>query len=325
LKREIDTGRDPISERHANRVAPTMADLATRYLEHAGRHLRPRSLIECRTLIERNILPAIGTTKVSILVRADVVKLHADMSGSTPVRANRMLAVLRHMLNLAATEWNMRDGINPASAIRRNPEQPRNRFLEPDELGRLMVAINEVNNQQSANVIKLALLTGARRGELFNATWDQFNLSTGVWTKPASVTKQKRLHVIPLNEPAHGLLVRMRGLACVENVKRVQDGLTPLTHVFPGNINPTEAQTDVKRTWATVCKAAGITGLRFNDLRHSFASFLASSGHNLPLIGQLLGHSQASTTQRYAHLLMNPQRLATEQVGNFYRKASEPS
>ncbi len=68
------------------------------------------------------------------------------------------------------------------------------------------------------------------------------------------------------------------------------------------------SQTDLRRTWEAVCKAAGLTDLRFHDLRHAFASFLASSGQNLPLIGQLLGHSQAATTQRYAHLLMDPQR-----------------
>jgi len=317
-KREVDQGGDPMGERHADRAAPTMNDLAKKYLVHVGAYMRPRSLIECKALIEKIILPALGSTRVSALVRVDVVKLHADVSKRTPIRANRMIQVLRHMMNLAASEWSLREGPNPASAIRRNQEVSRTRYLETEELGRLMMALGEARHQQSADVIRLALLTGARRGELLGATWSQFNLTTGIWTKPASMTKQNKLHVIPLNEPATFLLVRMKALADVENARRAKDGLPPLVHIFPGALNPMDAQTDLKHTWARVCKAAGVSGLRFHDLRHSFASFLASSGHNLPIIGQMLGHSQASTTQRYAHLLLDPQRLAAEKVGDIY-------
>ncbi len=76
-----------------------------------------RSLIEYRAIIERNIVPALGSMQVAALTRADVTKLHADISKRAPVQANRTLAVLRHMLNLAATEWGMREGANPASAF----------------------------------------------------------------------------------------------------------------------------------------------------------------------------------------------------------------
>ena len=64
---------------------------------------------------------------------------------------------------------------------------------------------------------------------------------------------------------------------------------------------------------------------RFHDLRHSFASFLVSSGHNLPLIGQMLGHANPATTNRYAHLLLDPQREAAERVGAIVTGAGRPS
>jgi integrase len=85
------------------------------------------------------------------------------------------------------------------------------------------------------------------------------------------------------------------------------------TFVFPSD-GETGHVVEIKRAWATLCKAAGITGLRIHDLRHSFASQLASSGASLPLIGALLGHANPTTTHRYAHLFQDPQRAAVEKV-----------
>jgi integrase len=68
---------------------------------------------------------------------------------------------------------------------------------------------------------------------------------------------------------------------------------------------------EIKRFWASACRQAGIEGVRLHDLRHTYASVLVSSGLSLPIIGALLGHSQAATTQRYAHLMDDPLRRAT--------------
>jgi integrase len=322
FKRGIDAGEDPIENRQATRTAPTIGDLAERYLDYAKNRKRPRSLIEDQGMLRRVILPALGHVRVAALSRGDVTKMFADVSKRAPIQANRVLSLLRRMINLAITEFGMRDEPNPARAIERNPENRRTRYLEPEELGRLLGATAEHRNQQSANVIKLALLTGARRGELLTATWDQFNVRVGTWSKPASVTKQRRLHTVPLNGPARELLVTMKAAADLENGRRQKHRLPPLTHLFPG-YGANDAQGDLKRTWQTVCKAAGITDLRFHDLRHSFASFLASSGHNLPLIGAMLGHSSPSTTQRYSHLLLDPQRQAAERVGEIVAGAGK--
>ncbi len=84
-------------------------------------------------------------------------------------------------------------------------------------------------------------------------------------------------------------------------------------HVFLGRDG--RALTEVKRTWASVCRTAGLSGVRVHDLRHTYAAILASSGLSLPIIGALLGHTQAATTHRYAHLLDDPLRAATERMG----------
>jgi integrase len=86
-------------------------------------------------------------------------------------------------------------------------------------------------------------------------------------------------------------------------------------YVVPGD-DPEEPRADLKRPWQTIAKRAGLDGVRLHDLRHTYASFGAGGGLGLPIIGKLLGHTQASTTQRYAHLDNDPLRRATESIGS---------
>ena len=308
LKRRIDMGDDPMAERHAERAAPTIESLAERYLaEHAPRK-RARSVQEDRSLLRQLILPKLGKLRVAVVRRSEIEAFHREVSKQTPVRANRALSLLTKMFNLAIG-WEIRAD-NPCKGIERNAEDKRERYLTPAELERLVAALAEHPHQNSANIIRLLLLTGARRGEVLGATWSQFDLDAGVWTKPAATTKQKKLHRVPLSAPARQLLSEM-------TAKATSDAL------FPGH-RGNEQQTDLKRFWASICKDAGIAGVRVHDLRHSYASYLASAGLSLPVIGALLGHTQASTTQRYAHLLDDPLRAATERVGAMVAGAGKP-
>ena len=142
------------------------------------------------------------------------------------------------------------------------------------------------------------LLTGARRGEVLKARWDQFR--DGLWIKPGPTTKTKTEHEAPLSAPALDLLAKRRETATTE-------------YVFPGHGRP--HLTEIKRSWAMLRAAAGLEGIRTHDLRHTAASILVSGGASLPLIGALLGHSQVSTTARYAHLYNDPQREAVNRLG----------
>ena len=129
-------------------------------------------------------------------------------------------------------------------------------------------------------------------------TWDQIDFEKGTWTKPAAHTKQKKLHHVPFSAPALEILARDAGT-------RLEEGSSE--YVFPGR-DGVGHRVDLKKPWAAICKAASINGLRLHDLRHSYASILASGGTSLPMIGKLLGHTQAATTQRYAHLDVDPLR-----------------
>ena len=299
IKRAVDRGEDPMAERHRERAAPTMADLGRRYLkEHASRK-RVRSAANDLSMLNAIVLPRLGQIRVEDVRRSDLAALHREVSAKTPIQANRALALLSKMLSLAVA-WEMR-GDNPAIGIERNAENKRERFLSPTELARLNEALGSHGSRASANAIRLLLLTGARRGEILGATWSQFDLEAGVWTKPAATTKQKKPHRVPLNAAALALLRELKARSA-----------SPA--LFPGR-GANAFQGELKRSWASICKAAELEDLRLHDLRHSFASFLASSGLSLPTIGALLGHTQPATTARYAHLLDSALREATERVG----------
>jgi integrase len=298
IKREADLGRDHNAERQAERMAPTVRDLWVRYEADHLPAKAPRAALDDRLMFRDYILPAFGTTKVGDLTPADIDALHRSVSEHGRVRANRVLEVLRKALALAI-RWGWRTD-NPASGVRRNPEQPRHRYLTEDELKRLGEALNHSRSQGSADAIRLLLLTGARRGEVLGATWDQFDLAAGVWIKPSAHTKQRRLHRVPLSTAAVELLRHRRGQ-------------TSGTFVFPG-AEPDHPLTDLKSAWRVVCRRAGLEDVRIHDLRHTYASVLASHGISLPTIGALLGHTQAQTTHRYAHLFDDPLRVATERV-----------
>ena len=210
-----------------------------------------------------------------------------------------------------AVRWHYRAD-NPARGIERHPEDKRERYLSADELARLGAALAKHRDKAAANIFRLLLVTGARRGEVQAARWADFDLKDGVWTKPASATKQGELHRIPVNAPAQLLLANLRKVAADE-----------AEYLFPGT-GAGGHRVELKADWAAVCKAARIKGVRIHDLRHSYASVLAGSGHSLPIIGRLLGHSSAVTTLRYAHLQDDPLRKATETAGAIVTAGNKP-
>ena len=304
----IDQGGDPLGDIHAGRQAPSMADLCDRFeAEHLPR-LRPSTAKSYRQQIAAEIRPALGAMKVSEVAFSDVDRLHRTISKrGRRTRANRVIATLSKMLSLAV-RWGYRGG-NPCEHVERNLENRRHRYLTGPELGRLAAALAEYPNVTAANAVRLALLTGARRGELLAARWADLDLASGIWTKPGATTKQATLHRVVLSDVALRLLVEMQRHATSE-------WLFPA----PGGGHLTE----IREAWDALRAAAGIPDVRLHDLRHAFASLAVSSGASLPLVGSLLGHTEPSTTQRYAHLLDAPQRALVDKVAEAIGAAIVP-
>lgn len=305
LRRLVDIGQDPLGERQTERQAPTVDDLCDRFVADHLPKLRPNTQVDYEQLIRNYIRPKLGNRRVKDLSPADIQAFHTSSTDRSRYKANAAVRVLRRMLNQAIT-WKWITS-NPVAGIDWNEEEKRERFLAQDELARLWSALDASENQQSADAVRLLLLTGARKGEVLGATADQFDLAAGVWTKPAATTKQKKLHRVPLSEGA------------VEVVRRRLGRVTGPC-LFPGPSG--RPQGDIHKFWEGLCRRAGIEGLRIHDLRHSYASFLVSQGLSLPTIGGLLGHTQAATTQRYAHLADDALREATGRVHDAISKAT---
>jgi len=308
LKRLVDGGGDPLAEIEAARGAATVNDLIERFLtEHVSRK-RPHTQYDYRNVLERHLRPALGRLKVAEVAWADLDALHHRITqAGKATQANRVMAVASKMFALAI-RWQMRPD-NPVKGVERNSERKRKRYLAPTELMRLTDALDALEDQQAADIFRLCLFTGCRSGEAMAARWDELEIAAGVWSKPGSTTKQRTDHVVPLSAPAKQLLARLR-----------QGTNSPW--VFPADSAPGHRVT-VQKSWRVLCRAAHITGLRVHDLRHSFASQLASSGASLPLIGSLLGHSNPVTTHRYAHLFDDPQRAAVERVGKLIARRGQ--
>jgi integrase len=371
-------GFDPIADKEAKREAPTIKTLCDEFARSHLPRLRPATRAGYELAIERVILPEWHDRKVAGITPNDVDALHRKVTESgarkrqgrgAPYRANRIASLLSKMFRLAIrNEWR---SDNPVKGLDRNPEDKRKRYLNRDELAALLTALNERDRaaghvgrskqerprrDRAVDIVRLLLLTGARRGEVLSATWGQFNLREGKWTKPAATTKQKQMHEVPLSAPARKLLAEIRD--SLDEVPSDDD------FVFPGR--GTEAsQTTLKKAWRTITERAtvllyaadsdspagilvaklrqalvreptlrevaaasgavklpiALTDLRVHDLRHSYASFLVSAGLSLPTIGALLGHTQPATTARYAHLFDDPLRTATDQVGSIIAAA----
>jgi integrase len=298
LKREIDGGADPVGEERENREAPDVNDLCDKFEAEQLSRRRASTQVVYKSMLRVQIRPTLGKRKVATLAYEDVDALHREVTKqSGPYQANRVLALVSKMCSLAV-QWKWRPD-NPCRGIERNVESKRKRYLTGDELQRLTVALANHYDQIAADIFRVALLTGARRGEILSMRWEDIDLKSGIWTKPGATTKQKTEHRVPLSAPARQLLAN-------------RERTSP--YVFPGR-RPGSPRLNVTSNWYRICDAAQIRGLRIHDLRHSYASQLASSGVGLHVIGALLGHSQPQTTHRYAHLFDDPLRAATERVG----------
>jgi len=351
LRKQIATGADPLGEQHEHRTAPSMEELADRYRTDHAKKKGAASVAEDEGLLRQWIVPELGGKKVRDVTDADIERLHRKISEAgtkitkagpkprapTPIRANRVVMLLSKMFSLAI-RWKMRAD-NPCRGVEKNPEKARRQYLKPEELDRLVRALGKDKGKDAANVVRLLLLTGARRGEVLNARWAEFDLKAATWKKPADSTKQKRDHDVPLSAPALQLLSTMReaadtGEKRAQALEREADKKGLSSHareakrnaaararlvatspyIFPGYGNDGPLN-NITRFWRDLCKRAKLSDFHIHDLRHSYASMLVSSGLSLPVIGALLGHTQAQTTQRYAHLMLDPMRAATERVG----------
>jgi len=309
---QVAQGKDPAGERERDRRAPNVNALCDRFIdEYVAARCKATTQRDYRTACAKYVRPHLGTMKVQDVTRSDVANIHHRLR-EKPYQANRVLAVVSKMFNLAEV-WGLRpDGSNPTRHVQKFSEKRRERFLSPEEIQTLWstldlkVAEGDVT-VHVAGAFKLLLLTGCRLSEIQTLKWSYVRGNT-IWL-PDAKTGPRR---VMLSKSASQVLA---DLPCVEDNPFVVVGTVEGQYAI-----------NLQKPWRRIRKAAGLDDVRIHDLRHTYASLAAMAGHSLHMIGNLLGHTQAQTTARYAHLADAVTRNAADEVdtliGGFVSEAS---
>ena len=300
----IEDNRDPLADRDDHREALTVRELALRFdAEHIAVHLKPLTAAEYRRSLSKAILPFFGRCLIAEVTREEIARFRHKCR-HTPYFANRCLAILSKMFNLAEL-WGLRpDGSNPCRHIRKYKESRRERFLSAAELRRVGQVLSEMEAERvemapALVAVRLLILTGCRLSEILTLKWEHVDLDAGVLNLPDSKTGAK---VVYLGQPAVEML---RAAPQLHDNPWVIWGRKPGAHLY-----------GLQDVWERVRARAGLKDARIHDLRHTFASAAVAAGLGLPMIGKLLGHTQVQTTARYAHLAANPVKAAADAVGS---------
>ena len=279
--------------------SPTLEAFSKTYLESYARlHKKPRSVAEDLRNLELHILPALGAKRLADITAADIAQFHSGR-GTCPSNANRCLALLSHIFSIGAKWGAIPAGINPCRGIKRFRERIRERFLSAEEVVSLGRAFAEVDvsageskeDWRAVNILRLLVYTGARLSEILTLQWSWIHWDEGYARLPDSKTGTK---TVPLPQPALDVLRKISD-------EHGRSG----KFVFPGTRSDTHF-TGIQKPWQRIRLRAGLPDVRIHDLRHCFASTAVAHGESLYLVGAVLGHRTTSTTQRYAHLAMQP-------------------
>lgn len=335
LRTLVKTGHDPAAAKAEHRAAPTVEALGEAFLEEVRIKRSEGTYDHYSDLLNRIIIPAVGATKAKDLTHAEMGKLHRAWK-DTPFQANRILACVSSMYS-----WGGRPqvkmvpvGMNPTEGIEKYEEPSRERPLSNDELMRLGDSLRlaetagipwkirvekrsskhlaredrrvTVQSEHVVAAIRLLMFTGARLREILNLRWDQVDFDRGLLmlNRKHKTGRTTGVKTIVLNAPALAVLTEL-----------TRFGQFVIAGEFAGTADE-KPRPDIKKAWESIAGHAGIEDLRANDLRHNFASFGVGGGMGLPIVGKLLGHRKASTTERYAHLAADPLRLASNAIGS---------
>jgi integrase len=288
LKGLIADGHDPAQDKIDARQQPLFQDIYQRWLAHAKLHWA--SWQPSSQKIDRHAAPLMARRACDVTLKniQDLQERIALQGGRT--QANRVCQLIRAIYLYSRLD-------SPTKGLKYFRELPRQRFLSLDELQKLNTALLEEPEWWPRAYFPLLLMLGLRCGELKAARWADINFEQELLT--IAKTKTGRELTLPLPQAALAVLAKL-----------------PSRHksdfVFPSSKSKTGHLEYPNYVWLRIRRKAGIPNIRIHDLRHSTASFLLAQQNSLSLISRVLNHSQIATTQRYAHLALEPIRLALE-------------
>lgn len=326
-------GSDPAAMRKSDENATmTVQHLCDEYLleVESGRILTkfdvPKAastLITDRARINRHIVPLIGKKRVQDLTKVDIDRMLRDIAGGKTAvdektekkrgrarvtggrgTATRTVGMLGGIFSYAMERGYCTE--NPVKGVQRYRDNRNERFLSPEELGRLGAALKKAEadgkDLYAIAATRFLILSGCRKSEVLTLKWDHVDITHACLRLPSSKTGKK---VVQLGTAA---------LALLTDLPRLEKN----PYVFPGRVERTH-YVGLPRFFCNICKVAKLPGVRLHDLRHSFASAGAAGGVGLPLIGALLGHKDTKTTARYSHLADSPLKSAADRIATFIK------
>ena len=306
---EVAEGKDLAAERRSrrtpNRTDPTLGELLEHVLEQ---HWKPncRTWKEQERLFEKYTPKAWKPRRLSSISKIDVLERHRTVGKENgPYVANRWRGVLHRLFEVAAEDFDFAGG-NPVRKVKPFGEQERERFVTPEELPRLFDAIDAAEDVRIADFLRLALLTGARKGAICRMRFADVDLPRAVWTIPPSDSKNKHAVHVPL-VPEAVEVIRSRLIAAGGR-----------EWVFPGR-HGKGPLTDTRKPVKKIFDAAGFADVRLHDLRRTFGSWQAANGSSELLIGKSLGHRNTRSTAVYARLTLEPVRQSVERATDAMR------
>ncbi len=323
----VADGADPHSDRTALRADLTVSELIDAYLAEGPASKpdkRASSWILDASNLDRHVRPLIGRKMAKAVSQEDCARMVSDIVAGrtaadvrTKARGRAIVtggagAAARCLGTVSAMfSWAERRGLVqsiPTKSVRLPRRGSRERFLSPQEAQRLLAVAKAMEGEgrlasHHADIIRLLMMTGARRSEITKLRWAEVDLERGRLILPPARTKSGGRtgdRRVTLSSAAVELLTA-----------RPRKG----DFVFPSSKDPTKPAAALQKVWNRVRSEAGLPDLRVHDLRHSFASLALARGASLPLIGKALGHSSPRVTERYAHLADDALRALAESVG----------
>jgi integrase len=282
--------------------------LAKLWEEYKSQRPRTKAVASDDSRFQKHIAPLLGDKEPCELLTLDIDRLRLKLlKNLSPQTVKHIMALIRRII-----AFGLRKGLcAPPDPQKLHIEIPRvdnekTEDLNPDELQRLLKAINEDENQIVANLMRMALYTGMRRGELFKLQWRDVNLERNYLTIRGP--KGGKSQDIPLNDAARSLL---------QDMPREQS-----PYVFPNTRG--HMLTDVSRAVNRIKERAGLPQdfRPLHGLRHVYASMLASSGKvDMYTLQKLMTHKSPVMTQRYAHLRDEAMRRASDVAGDILNEA----
>ena len=288
LRAQIALGSDPSSDKKAARAILTYSTFfEDHYLPFAKQ--RKRTWKRDQELFNLRLKDHFGDKKLNRITRAQIQTFHTGLrnEGLAGATCDHQIKLLRRSLNLAI-EWGMLEK-NPAAGFQLfNDDNKLEQYMDDGELRRLLNVLRTDGNRSVCDIALWLLFTGARLNEALQARWEHVDKANRVWRIPAATSKSKRVRSVPLNDSAIAVLDQL-------------DTKDKFDHLFI-NRKTKKPYTTIHKSWVKLRTKAELPHLRVHDLRHQFASQLVSAGKSLFSVQQILGHSNPTVTQRYAHL-----------------------